>query len=453
MADLSATQRIALAELLARCSTPMLTQVDAMAAGMSGQRARVLRQLAAKEARNRERRDLVLGPLDPLFAPRADGLPGLSFPAAVRGRLWVTAIGHEPGLLGQLDRGDQVSRTVADRLCLSAAMDLRDHPDRVWPGANRAEIESLAACLDLIGVLRRHLGHMEDWLRGGTAEATAALTYAMKQAATISPEGPRRLLEILFAHTREARLFLRLLGQVMPLVGREPHVTEEDISLFTARLVEAVQARARAIMDFDCLSPEGDLRALRAHLAWSSEILAEFDASTLMRADATAGSALRQVRQDVSRFLSDLYMDAEQTVLALLPIESSVLAGRMKRPVPRLDMPADEAVVAKARVLLAVVSMSRGPALVFGRESDRRQTAEGLTWRLASWADEAIERVNEGLLADENLACRRIAMTADLLALIDAREAARSIRRRLMASGVKREHLRPATTGASPRFA
>lgn len=452
MADLSAAQRIALAELLARCSTPMLAQVDAMAAGMAGGKARILRQLAAEEARNRDRRELVLAPLDPLFSPRSDGLPGLSFPAAVRGRLWATAIGHEPGLLAQLDRGDQVSRTVADRLCLSAAMDLRDHPDQVWPGASRDEIESLAACLDLIGVLRRHLWHMEEWLRGGTAAATADLKYAMKQAATISPEGPRRLLEILFAHTREARLFLRLLGQVMPLVDREPHVNEADISLFTARLVEAVQARTQAMLAFDRLSPEPDLAGLRGHLVWVSDTLAEFDASTLVRADATGGPVLRQARQDVSHFLSDLYLDAEQTVLALLPLESSVLAGKMKRPVPRLDLPLDEAVVAKARVLLSIVSMSRGPALVFGRESDRRQTAEGLTWRLASWADEAIERVNDGLLPDHDLACRRVAMTADLLALIDAREAARSIRRRLMASGAKREQLRPATTRASPRY-
>jgi hypothetical protein len=56
-----------------------------------------------------------------LFRPRAGGLEGLSFPSGVPARLWRLATRNEPELLPQLDRDDELSRMVADRLCLSAA--------------------------------------------------------------------------------------------------------------------------------------------------------------------------------------------------------------------------------------------------------------------------------------------------------------------------------------------
>ena len=455
MADLTETQRSALAGLLARCPTPMLAHVDAMAAAIPGAKAEALRQLAAVERQNRDRRDLMMSPLDPLFRPRADGLSGLSFPPHLRALLWSLAITHEPQMLKGLDRGDQVSRTVADRLCLMAAMELRDRPALVWPEASEAQIEDLAGCLDLVSILRRHLGHMDEWLRGGTAEATADLKFVLTQASTMSEQAPARLLEILFAHTVEARYFLRLLGQILPLVGREVGMEEAVIHRFTHRLIEAVAERCHQVASFDIQSADRDLASLRAALLWASDVMAEFDAQTLIRPDAEGGRLLRHARQEVSKTLGDYFLKAEQVVLSLLPVQQTVMAGKMKRPMPRLDQALDEATVAEAKALLQLVAISRGPALVFGREADRRQTAESLTWRLASWADEALERVNDAdaEVEDTALALRRISMTADLLAQIEAREAARSIRRRLMALTNRREHFQAATLEASPQEA
>jgi hypothetical protein len=452
MSDLTGTQRAALGELLARCSTAMLAQVDSMAAALPGAKARALRQLVAAEVQNRDRRELMLAPLEPLFHPRADGLKGLGFPPEIRARLWSITIMHEPEMLRGLDRGDQVSRAVADRLCLTAAMEVRDHPDQVWQGATEQQIEDLAGCLDLAGILRRHLGHMEDWLRGGTAAATADLKFAMKQASSIGMEAPARLLEILFAHSPDARYFLRLLGQVLPLVGREPGLEETHIHDFIHRLLDGLDLRCTQVAAFNPLAAEADLRRLRDPLQWASDLMAEFDAQTLIRPDAVAGRRLRQARQNVSEALGRHFLKAEQVVLSLLPVKQTVMAGKMKRPLPQLDQALDEAAVAEARGLLGIVALSRGPATVFGRESDRRQTAEGLTWRLASWSDEALERLNEGMVDDEALAGRRIGLAADLLAQIEAREAARSIRRRLMALNNRKEHLQPATIQASPQF-
>lgn len=453
MSELTEAQIAALAGLLARCSSPMLVQVDAMAASLPGEKPLALRRLAADEMRNRERRDLMMAPLDPLFKPRTDGLPGLRFAPDVRARLWAATITHEPQLLKGLDRGDQVSRSIADRLCLTAAMEVRDHPEVIWPGASDAQLEDLAGCLDLVGLVRRYLGHMEDWLRGSSAEATADLKYILKQAGEMGELAPRRLLEILFAHSGDARYFLRLLGQVLPLVGREPGLEEEVIHHFTGRLIQGAAAACHEVAQMDVMAPGVDMKRLRDRLHWASDLMAEFDAQTLVRPDAAGGKLLRQARQEVSQFLGDHFLRAEQVVLSLLPVQQTVIAGRMKRPMPQLGQDLDEAVVAEAKTLLSVVSLSRGVATVFGREADRRQTAESLTWRLASWADEALEQIQETVVSGDAVAQKRISMAADLLSLIDAREAARSIRRRLMALHNRREHLPAATMQASPQFA
>lgn len=453
MSDLTQTQRAALAELLSRCPTAMLAKVDAMAATLGGPKAATLRRLAALEAQNRDRCDLVMAPLAPLFHLRADRLPGLNFPAEVKGRLWSVTMGHEPAMLKALDRGDQVSRTVADRLCLTAAMEVRDHAAIIWPQANPDQIENLAGCLDLAGILRRHLGHMDEWLRGGTAAATADLKFAMKQAAAIDEAAPRRLLEILFAHSPDARYFLRLLGQILPLVGREPGLDEAHIHSFNHRLIKGLSQRCDAVVAFDPCRPGADLRALRDPLQWAADVMAEYDAQTLVRPDAVDGKRLRQARHEVSAAIGRHLLKVEELVLALLPVKQTVMIGKMKRPMPQLDQALDHTMVAQAKVMLSLVALCRGPASVFGREADRRQTAESLTWRLASWADEALERLNDGGLEDEALASQRISLAADFLALIEAREAARSIRRRLMALANRREHLSTATMDPSPQFA
>ena len=86
--------------------------------------------------------------------------------------------------------------------------------------------------------------------------------------------------------------------------------------------------------------------------------------------------------------------------------------------------------------------------------AERRQTAEGLTGRLATWADEAIERLNDGEAPDESLARKRIALTAELLGLIGAREAQRTVRRRLTVAGAPPSvAVEAATSGASRRRA
>lgn len=444
MADLSVAQRAALAQLIERCPDRVLSQLSGLAGSMAGDRAAALRDMIEVEALDRRRRNIAFAPLLPLFQPRADGLPGLCFPTAVLGRLWRSATRNEPELLPQLDRDDDLSRMIADRLCLSAAFALRDRAGEIWPDAAmeaaeaQAQAHELAACLDLAATARRALPHLPNWIGRSGPEAAAELKLALRQAAGIAPDGASRLLEMIFAHLEDARLILRVAALAAPggrELSAETALGESELGLFVDRILLALARRAADAAAFDPAGGGAELDAFKADLDWCAETLAEIDMALPLKADSAWGKAVRQARLKVALSLSERFSAAERAVDAVLPVERTALVGRMTRPAPRLDGAVEVAAADRARALSALVGLVRGPAAVFGCEAERRQMAEALTGRLAAWADEAMERLNDGQAADEATARKRIILTAELLGLIGAREAARTVRRRLMASG------------------
>lgn len=432
MADLSVAQRAALARLIERCPDHFLSPLSGLAGKMAGARSAALRDMVEAEATDRRRRNIAFGPLLPLFQARADGLPGPEFPAAVLTRLWRSATRNEPELLPQLDRGDDLSRMIADRLCLGAASALRDRAGEVWPDAPEGRAQALATCFDLAATARRALAFLPEWIGRPGNEAVAELKLALRQAAGVASDGAVWLLEILFAHLEDARLMLRVTALAS---------SGEDggAEVFVNRILMALARRAADVAAFDPSQAAGGAMggaaAFKTDLDWCAATLTEIDVSLPLKADSAWGRAVRQARLKTALSLSERFSAAERAVDAVLPVERAALVGRMTRPRPRLDGPVDAAAADRARTLTAVVGLVRGPAAVFGCEAERRQTAEGLTGRLATWADEAMERLNDGQVADEATARRHIALSAELLALVGAQEASRTVRRRLMASG------------------
>lgn len=455
MADLSAARRAALARLFAGCPDRLLVQLETLAETMTGDRAWILREMVEREVLDRRRRAVAFGPLLPLFQPRADGLEGLSFPSSLPARLWRLATQKEPELLSQLDRDDELSRMVADRICLSAAAALRDRPREIWPEgstiAPEAGSEALAECFDLAALARRAVDHLEAWLGRPGPEETAELKLLLRQAAGASPDGATRLLEILFAWLPDARLILRVVAHAAPAAGRETVISESELSVFVDRVVTALTRRASEAAAFDPAAPDADPARWKADLDWCAETLAEIDVSLPVKAEGAWARAVRQARVKIALRLSELFSAAERATDAVLPVERTALSGRMTRPTPRLDQAVEPEAARRARALAAVLGQVRGPAVVFGCEAERRHAAEALTGRLASWADEAIERLNDGQAPDETTARARIALTGELLGLIGAREAQRTVRRRLASSDAFSGL--GATSGASRRTA
>ncbi len=435
MAGLSVAHKVALAALLERCPDAMLRTVSSAVATLPGERAAELRVMLAEETRDRVRRTFVLAPLVPMFRERTDGVSALTFPRAVLARLWKAASGREPHLLTELD-GDEPSIAVADRICLAAAAAMRDQPDLIWPGADRAEGPAeLAACLDLAHLARRALPSLQVWLKRPDDDQVAELRLLLKDCAAVREDGAERLLEILFAHLEDAVLILRIVTQTSAAVDQGGFLSASELHGFVDRLIVGVHERAARIADFNPAADVARVQDVMADLTWCANVLAELDVTLALDPQSPWGKSVRDGRVSIASRLSALLRAADKAVDRALPWERVQTAGRMTRKAPHLTAPVSGETVQAARNLLRLVGVVRGPASTFGCEADRKALVEALTARLSDYADQALRMVNDGEAADEAHAMKLIAFTAQCLDLVAAKEAARAVRRRAAVAG------------------
>jgi len=448
MTELQAAQRVALTQLIARCPDDVLATLETAVSGMNGTRAEAVRLMLSDEIRDRFRRDQVFGPLAPLFEARSDDMEGLVFPPHLLGKLWTAAKRNEPELLSQLDRDDDLSRMIADRLCFTAAGAVRDYGQTIWPQGTPAQREMLAHILDVAGIARATVARLHDWQGRVTADAAADMKLAFRQAAAIGEDGAQCLMEIYFAHMREGLQVLRLASHASAMGHPPTALADGPFSDFVDRVIDSLVRKADALVAFSLdEGPQGVLD-FRERLQWISTALSEIDMVVSPRPDSVCARTLRHQKLRISQSLGERFKAADKLVDSLLPQEKTALVGRMTRVAPRLVAPMDDAEVEKARLLMGIIFISRGPAAVLGCESERRQTVEGITGRIANWAAEALDRLNRGEATDNGqMARRRLQVLVDLLQLAGAKDAARTVRRRLASVGVA------ATTGISLRQA
>ncbi len=440
MAGLSVAHRVALTALLARCPEPALRAVAAAVAPMAGGRAAELRMILAEETLDRPRRARVLGPIAPMFRPRADGIAALTFPSHVLPRLWRAAREGEPNLLPHLDGDDPSAAAVADRFCLAAAAAVRDNPDLVWPpegdeAARRTGLADLAACLDLAHLARRGLPSLETWLKRPDGDQIAELRILLKDCAEVHADGAQRVLEILFAHLDDAVLILRILTQTSLAAGREGFLSASELAGFVDRLIAGVDVHARRIEAF---KPGADLARVGpviADLNWCAGVLGELDVTLTLDPRSVWGRSARDARVAIARRLSSMFRAADKAVDEALPLERVQIAGRMTRKAPRLSAPLDGPKVDAALSLLKLVGSSRGPASTFGCEADRKTLVESLVDRLSDHADQTLRMINDGEADDETHALGLVELAALCLDHIDADDPARTVRRRAAVAG------------------
>ena len=454
MAGLTVAHRVALAALLARCPDAMLRTVSSAVAPLPGGRAAELRIMLADEVRDRKRRSLVMAPVAPMFRPRADGVTAMTFPSHVLPRLWKAASAREPHLLSRLEGDDEAEvATVSNRICLAASALVRDKPDLIWPpGSDAAAREQglvdLAACLDLAHLARRGLPSLEVWLKRPDGDQIAELRILLKDCAAVHADGAPRLLEMLFAHLDDAVLILRIVVQTSLVAEREGFLSESELAGFVDRLIAGVGARARRIAAFKPGVEPGRVDPVIADLTWCANVLGELDVTLTLNPQSVWGKSVRDGRVAIAGQLSTLLRTADKAVDQALPLERVQIAGRMTRKVPNLSAPVEGQAVTAALSLLRLVGSVRGPASTFGCEADRKILVETLTARLIDHADETLRMINDGDAGDEAHALKRVELAARCLDLIEAVDAARTVRRRAaVASGPLR------AGGASSRAA
>ena len=453
MSGLSVAHRAAMAALIERAPDDMLAKLSSVIAALPGPKALELKDMLADETADRVRRRIVMAPLLPMFRPRTDGVEAMTFPAAVLPRLWKVAASREPSLLPRLDREGADAIAVSDRICLAAAAAVRDRPDMIWPidlEPERRErgLADLAACLDLAHLARRGLPSLETWLKRPDGDQIAELRLLLKDCAGIHLDGTQRVLEMLFSHLDDAVLILRIITQSSCSSTEEGFLSASELSGFIERLIVGVDARVARIGAF---RPGSDLAAVDPvieDLTWCANVLSELDVTLTLNPLSVWGKSVRDGRVSIAGQLSALLRAADRAVDKALPLERVQIVGRMTRKAPMLEAPVQGETVQAARNLLKLVGAVRGPASTFGAESDRKKLVDSLIQRLTDYADQALLAVNDGEAPDEVNALRLVELAARYLDLIDARDAARTVRRRAAVAGAGKTGSKPSSRAA-----
>lgn len=439
MSELSPAQRDAVAAMLGRCADRPLKRLGPALARMPGREAMLLAEMVQAEVEDRRRRDLVMGPLLPMFAPRADGVESRHFPAAVLPALWKAATTRERDHLNLLDEDGREAELVAGRIRQAASAIARDAPDEIWPPTLEPEgrdagLAELADCLDLMHLARPAVRDLHAWVRRPDGDQVAMLRLLLRDASNVAPDGARRLLEILFAHLEDAGLILRVIAHSSEAAAREEFLSETELAVFVERLLKAVDAR---IARLDAFRPDRDqalVESLGRDLAWCAGVLQELDFTLKVRPASAWGRSVREARARVSDRLAGLMRLVEKTMADALPTQTARLGGRMKRDAPRLDVPASGPTVELAGALLKLLTAIRGVTSAFGCEADRRQKVERLTDRLMTHAEAALDALHAGE-GPEPLALLDLLETiAAFLTTLEAEQAARTVRRRAAAA-------------------
>jgi hypothetical protein len=446
MTELSVAQRAVLAQMVERLPDRTLKTLSLAVTQMPGARARALSQMLAEEGIDRNRRAVAFAPMIPLFAPRPDGVEGLTFPPAILPRLWKAASATAPALLGTLDdirlrKDDLRVVAVADRYCIAASGFIRDQPDVVWPAAPGKEAEreagltELARCFDLAVMARRALKSLPNWILRPTPDQLVELRLLVRDAAETTPDGGPRMLEILFSHLTDASLVLRLAVHSSRSASKEGVLSGSEMAVFVNRLLAEVESRVARIGAFKATAGVDPGPQIKADIAWCAETLAELDMTLQLDPNGEWGKAARDARARINRSLSATLKSTDKTLDKVLPMKRVQTAGRMTREAPDLEQPVAPEAIQTASALLTLVGAIRTAAQIFGIESQRSQLVQSAIDRIRTFVDLTIEAVNSGEVQDQSRVLAHVETLAKFLTLIDATEPARTVRRRAAAAG------------------
>lgn len=443
---LSADHRVALESLLTATPDAVLGAIGEMSRALPGARAADLEHLVEAEALNRARRARAFGPLTALFVERGDGVEALTFPSHVLSRLWAEALTREPDLAPALDADGPRADIVADRLCARAAAVARDGAERIWPddgSADRpAQLEALATAFDLSALARRLGRSLPAWSGRPTEAQAVELRAALREAGDIHPDGPERLLDILFAQMGDAWLILKVVVEASPVGGGEALLRQSDLAVFVERLLAQLERRLDRV---GLAVPAAlDPAVFQDDLAWCASVLSEFDAALDLHPKSPWGARVRDARSRAGARLTRTMRALDKTLSKAFPLRRVAVVGMMSRDTPRLDLDLKAPEIAAAEAGARHVAALRGPAALLGCEAERVRVVQAAVDRLFNQGDQAIDAINDGDLEidaapgdpRQRAAHARtvVSRMADLLEALDAADAARTLRRRIASS-------------------
>lgn len=451
MTELSVASQNAISAMLEMAPDSALAKLSVALRTTPGAKADWIRRRTVAEISARRMRTIAFGPLTALFRKRADGVRGLSFPAAILNGLWRRVCERQALLLAQAEDmtvgGGSIDPRLLDQLCVSAAAILRDEPGGVWPGLDPRTAEHVAACFDLAPLARAAMPMLDMWIGRADADSEASLRLMMRDAVRIREDAAPMMLEILFANIEDAALILRVISRVSGAGGEERFLADSELADFGERLFERVEEAAEALNEFHPGRDDSEeARQVARRLERAAGMMAQMELSLAFTPDGAWGARFHELKQRMGRALDGLLGLCPRMVDKALPMERVRIHGSMSRMAPVMDARTDGPLVEQARSAMLMLSASKAAAGVLGYAGQRAQLCETLEKRLIQYGDELIEALNAGEGSDEDHMARLVELCAGFLEQADAGVPARTLRRRLAAA-------QGATAAPSPQMA
>jgi len=405
-----------------------------------------VKRLVEVEVYERTLRNAVLQPIAPMCVGGGDDPHKLTFPSRVLGLLWrgLRAVDDDEliTVVRNAAENDTPAHTVTaaeDQLTALTAAGLRAREqadfrataelcDQVRPGG----AELLAACLDIAPVVRRSTQRLPEWLAHPGGETAAGARVAYRDACAVDDDAGPRFFEMLSAQMAYPWMVLRVISAVMDKPN-ERYLADSEMAGFGESLLSDID---------EALATIGGLQAdAGPQAARSAAKLAELVVQQIMEIETCVdlerehgwGHRIHKQRASLAGVVEGRLREAEKATMDALPVQTA-RNHRVRRPVPRLGVPADDRLAARAVTLLSFSDELHTTANYGGFSSARNKMVERLGEYIDHYVDEVVDLIKTGEVDDVAIATAYLEHAAVFSQLIRGGKAGEIVRRRAHAA-------------------
>lgn len=406
-----------------------------------------VRAMVRVELSDRDVRDVVLAPVGPLCAPRADGFKQVLFPAGTLSRVWRGLRALEPRTVTvvssnlTLNAEDESFPQEADDLCRAAAAAITGGDAAMQPLIRYLEdfqpgaAAQFAGYLELAPLARTGIRRLPAWLHNMTDEHAAAVRLLFRDANAIAPDTTPRLLEILLAQIGEPWRLLRIVSAMTNRAG-DRYLSSSELAECCERVLGDIERRVNQLRMMDL---DGGVEAGRAaNVALSAAIheILEFEESLDLNKEGPWGQRIAKMKSALSTLTEGYLKKAPKIVGEALPLQPVRVGGMNLRMEPRLELAPDPRLVRRAMASLSFFEGCRASAAQGGYGTIRAKAGEEITHRLDSYIEDILAMIHGGELDSLDHALAFLEAAADMVGLAQDEKSAQIVRRRAAAAGV-----------------
>jgi hypothetical protein len=402
-----------------------------------------VRALVRTELSERAVRDVVVAPVSPLCAPRADGFKQALFPSSLLPRLWKAMQVLEPKAVAVVASmltlaTDDHLPPQCDEICTSAAAAIRaGRPEteaivRLLEDFRPGAAAQFAGYLELAPLARGAIRRLPAWLRGMTGEHAAAVRLLFKDADAIAPDASPRLLEMLLGQVAEPWTLLRVISAITNRAG-DRYLSSSELSEFCERVMADMERHVGVLrtMDYD-VGPSAGVAAGKALGLAIAEII-EFEECLDLNKEGPWGQRVGKLKGALSNLTEGYLKKCAKIVADALPTQAVRVGGVNLRAEPRLDQAPDVRHLRRALTSLAFYDSSRKFVSQGGYGVVHAKVGEEVTHRLDSYVEDIIAMLNAGDAPEPAHAYAYLEAVAALMALLHDEKSAQIVRRRAAA--------------------